>query len=182
MTDEATIETPRLRLRRPDISDAARIAGLYAEPDVTRFISGRPSTREQSWGRLLRQIGHWAAFGYGFWIVERRADGQFVGEVGFGEFRRDLEPRIEGIPEAGWVLLPAAAGQGFATEAMRAALAWLDLSGVYRSTYCIVDPEHAASLRVASKLGYRDAVSARHAGLPAVVLFRTSTPAPGTDR
>ena len=41
-----------------------------------------PATREEAWARLLRYAGHWALLGYGFWLVEDRTTGSFVGEVG----------------------------------------------------------------------------------------------------
>ena len=48
------IETPRLRLRahRPDDLEAS--FAMWGDPAVTRFIGGRPFTREEVWGRFLR--------------------------------------------------------------------------------------------------------------------------------
>jgi hypothetical protein len=61
--------------------------------------------------------------GFGFWIVRERTTGRFVGEVGLAEFRRDLARPLPDAPEAGWVIAPWAHGQGFATEAVPAAIA-----------------------------------------------------------
>ena len=47
-----------------------------------------------------------ALLGFGYWLVEERATGAFVGEVGLADFRRELEPGFGDAPEAGWVLIP----------------------------------------------------------------------------
>jgi RimJ/RimL family protein N-acetyltransferase len=85
-----TLETERLRLRGHRLSDFEAMAALWGDPNVVRFISGKPSTREQSWARLLRNVGHWKVFGFGCWVIEAKSDGRFIGEVGLGNFQRDL--------------------------------------------------------------------------------------------
>ena len=95
------IETQRLRLRGHRLDDFEACAVLWGDPIVTRFIGGKPSTREESWARLLRNVGHWSLLGFGYWVVEDRATGQFAGEIGFSDFRRDITPSLEGIPESG---------------------------------------------------------------------------------
>ena len=69
---------------------------------------------------------------------------------------RDLQPGFDGAPEIGWVLSPTAHGQGFATEAVQAALAWADASLDQRATACIIAPANTASIRVALKNGFRE--------------------------
>ena len=74
--------------------------------------------------------------------------------------------------EAGWVLAPAAQGRGLAEEAMRALLRWaVDLSPPARLT-CIIRPDHAASLHVAGKLGFREFARTSYKGGPMVLLER----------
>src|SRR5262245_60642426 len=107
------LHTERLRLRAPRLADFDASHGMWSDRQVTRFIGGRPHTREEVWGRLLRYIGHWDALGYGYWIVETIDAGAYVGEVGFGDYRRDIVPSLDGIPEIGWVVAVPAQGQGF---------------------------------------------------------------------
>ncbi len=85
--------------------------------------------------------------------------------------RRDLAG-LKDIPEAGWALMPHAAGRGLATEAMSAALDWADAQLSAEHTGCIIDPGNAASLRVASKLGYVEAGRPDFRGEPIVLLHR----------
>jgi RimJ/RimL family protein N-acetyltransferase len=150
------LQTARLRLRPQQGGDLADSLSLWSSPEVVRHISGKPSNREETWARLLRNVGHWALIGYGPWAVERRDTGAYIGEVGLFNLERDLEPGFDGLPEIGWVLCPAAHGQGFATEAVRAALAWADAHLDHPGTACIIAPDNAASIRVALKNGFRE--------------------------
>jgi RimJ/RimL family protein N-acetyltransferase len=149
------LQSERLRLRAPTVDDFQQSLAMSSDPVVTRFIGGRPHTKEEVWGRLLRYVGHWQALGYGYWVVETIDDGRYVGEVGLSDYRRDIIPTLDGLPEIGWVLAPSAHGRGFALEAARAALAWRDAELPGGATVCIIAPEHAASLRIAEKLSFR---------------------------
>src|SRR5579871_4240440 len=145
------LRSERLRLRAPTLNDFVDSYAMWSDPLVTRFIGGRPSTKEEVWARLLRYIGHWHAMNYGYWVVETSESGAYVGEVGFGDYGRDIVPSLDGIPEIGWVLTPRAHGKGMASEAARTALAWRDTALPPGETVCIVAPEHAPSLRIAEK-------------------------------
>ncbi|MEO8551412.1 MAG: GNAT family N-acetyltransferase [Kofleriaceae bacterium] len=165
------IETERLQLRRPTLADFEASAAMWADPEVTRFIGNKPQTREQSWARLLRYAGHWELLGYGFLFAYERTSQRFVGEVGIGNFERDIEPSL-GPHEAGWVLAAWAHGQGFATEALRAILAWFDARFPATPTRCIIDVANAASQKVAAKLGYRELDRRTYHDEPVIVFER----------
>jgi len=166
------LETERLRLRAHALSDFADCAAMWADPVVTRHIGGRPFTSEESWSKLLRYAGLWSLLGFGYWVLEEKSTGRFAGEAGLADFRRDMTPSLDSAPEAGWVLAPWAHGAGFATEAVRAALAWSDANLSAARTVCLINPENTASLRVAAKCGYRETARAIYKGSPAVVLDR----------
>ena len=101
-----TLETPRLVLRTHRAGDFEAYARMWRDPSVYRFIGGQPRTREESWIRFLRHAGMWQMVGFGFWAIEERASGCFIGEAGLHDLKRDTTPSIEGLPEAGWSLLP----------------------------------------------------------------------------
>ncbi|MGR3760604.1 GNAT family N-acetyltransferase [Roseobacteraceae bacterium NS-SX3] len=166
------LETDRLILRPHRAEDHAAVAALWADPEVVRFIGGTPSSAEASWSRLLRYIGHWQALGFGYWAVTARDGGRFLGEAGFADFRRDMEPALNGTPEAGWVLAAEAHGRGIATEAVRCIHAWAEAEKDWRETVCIFDPAHAASQNVARKLGYEVRGEASYSGNPTLVMSR----------
>jgi len=176
-TTEATRQTPvletaRLRLRGHRLDDFADSAAMWAEPAVVRHISGRPSTAEEAWARLLRYAGHWALLGFGYWVIEEAASGRFAGEAGFAHYKRVIDTALKDAPEIGWVVAPWAHGRGFATEAVRAITAWGDRQLAGQRTWCVIDPANAASLRVAAKCGYREVERTTYMGGPAVIYAR----------
>lgn len=149
------LATPRLTLRVHGLTDAAESAAMWADPEVTRHIGGRPSTRDASWLRLLTYAGTWSLLGYGYFVVRERATGRWVGEAGLADFHRDVVPSFDGVPEAGWALASWAHGRGYATEALRAVLGWADSHLRAPRTVCMISSQNAASIRVATKCGYR---------------------------
>ncbi|WP_144182891.1 GNAT family N-acetyltransferase [Elioraea rosea] len=166
------LDTPRLHLRghRPD--DFEPYAAMWADPNVVRYIGGAPVTREAAWTRFLRHAGLWHFLGFGYFAVEEKATGAFVGQVGFQDLRRAITPSIEGTMEAGWVIAPVAQGQGYAIEAMRAALAWADAAWPVPRMTCIIEPSHAVSLAIAAKLGFVEFARADGQGSQLVLLER----------
>jgi len=148
------IETDRLLLRPHVADDFAASWAMWSDPLVYGHILPAPSTEQQAWSRILSYAGLWALTGFGYWAVEERSTGVFVGEIGFADFKRDITPSIRGLPEMGWVLTSAHHGKGYATEGVRAALAWADEHLRTERTVCLINPDNAASIRVAEKAGY----------------------------
>ena len=165
------VEAARVRLRpfRPDDLDAH--AAALGDPEVVRHIGGTPWSREDAWRRMLCAPGMWALLGYGYWAVERRADGAWLGQVGFADFKRDMEPSIEGLPEMGWIFASHAQGQGYASEAAAAALRWADATLAAPEIVAIIDPDNASSIRVAEKAGFAERSDARYRD-ERILLFR----------
>jgi len=166
------LETERLRLRGHRVEDFADCLALWSDPVVTRFIGGKPLTGEEVWARLLRYAGHWTLLGYGYWVVEEKDGGRFVGEVGFADFKRQITPSFDGIPEIGWVLARKAHGKGYATEAVLAAAAWGDRHFGGITTGCLINPDNIASIRVAEKGGYKEFCRTFYKEHPATIYRR----------
>jgi RimJ/RimL family protein N-acetyltransferase len=159
-------------LRPYRIDDYEAMYGLMSAPEAQLHPRRPPLGPEESWTRLLRHVGHWAEFGYGFFAVEDRATGAFVGEAGFSFFRRGLGSRYEDAPEATWTIAAERRGAGLATEAAAAALAWADEQIRLPRTLCMIHAANRPSLRVAEKLGYREFGRVAHQGHPAVYFER----------
>jgi RimJ/RimL family protein N-acetyltransferase len=119
--------------------------------------------------------------GYGFWVIEERNSNRFVGEVGLADFKRDMDPPLEAGPEAGWVLSSTAHGHGFATEALLAVAAWNDARNRADNISCVIHPENAASIRVATKCGFEEAGRTIYKGHSALVFVRPSRSAEQTN-
>lgn len=173
-----TLETGRLRLRahRTDDFDACR--AIWSDPEVVRHISGKPATGEDAWRRLLTYAGLWSLLGFGYWAVEEKADGNYVGDVGFAEFQRDIQPSLRGMLECGWVLARAAHGKGYASEAVGAIEAWRRAHWPERRAVCIIAPDNAASIRVAGKTGFEKWCEASYHGEPTLVFAQPPLPVP----
>lgn len=146
--------TERLLLRGYAQDDFEWFNEAWQSEAVNRFTGGRIRRRAENWPRFLLNFGQWELFGFGFWMIERRDDGERVGVAGLMHAIREID-EIEAYPESGWVLAEPAFGKGYATEAMRAVFAWADDNVDAPQTGCIIEPENVASIRVAHKLGYR---------------------------
>lgn len=165
------LETARLVLRPYRDSDLEAQARTLADAEVMRHLGAAPLAREDAWRRLLCAPGLWVLLGYGYWAVTARDDGRYLGQLGFADFKRDMEPGIEGLPEIGWIFAPEAQGRGYATEAALAALAWADAMLRAPETVAIIDADNAPSIRVAEKCGFNEKEPATYRGEP-ILLFR----------
>ncbi|MBF9031012.1 GNAT family N-acetyltransferase [Rhodobacterales bacterium HKCCE3408] len=171
-----TLFTNRLCLRGHRLDDFPDSAAMWADPEVVAYISGKPSSEEQSWSRILRYTGHWHHTGFGYWVVVARDDGIFLGEVGFADYRRETTPSLAGKPEAGWVFSKAAHGHGYATEAVGAMLRWADSHLKHPKTAAIFDPAHTSSINVARKTGFSGESIGRYGARETLFMERNRQP------
>ena len=147
------LETSRLILRAHRLADFEIFARMMRDPDVVRFLGdGKPFDSQKAWLRFLRSPGCWQTLGFGYWALEEKASGAFVGEAGFVDLRRD-DP-LRGMTEIGWIIAPSATGQGYATEAAQAALEWGRGAFGAKRMLCVVHPDNRPSIRVAEKCGF----------------------------
>jgi RimJ/RimL family protein N-acetyltransferase len=171
-TEAPIIETERLRLRPHTVDDFADCVAMWSDPIVARYTIGEPAPPPRTWSRILAYRGHWALLGFGYWAVEEKSTGRFIGELGFAEHKREMQPSIEGTPEIGWALITEATGKGYATEALRAVVAWGDAHFGNARTVCIIRAENLASFRVAERLGYTPFFTSAKDGATVSVLAR----------
>lgn len=166
------IETERLIMRGLNVDAFPSIAEMWADPEVTRYVCGEPLNEEAAWSRFLRLAGHWLMMGYGYWLVEEKSTGDVIGQVGFGDFKREVTPSIKGEPEIGWLFRRVAHGKGFATEASLAAVQWGDKHFDGARMSCIIDESNKASIRVAQKCGFIETARADHGGDEIILMHR----------
>lgn len=142
------VETTRLVLLQPRVSDAASIFERYAsDPDVTKFLGWPRHASVTDTQVFLRfsaaERERWPA---GPYLIRSRSDGRLLGGTGFS---------FEGPHRAatGYVLAKDAWGQGYATEAVGAVVDVARRIGVAR-LHALCHPEHRASWRVLEKCGF----------------------------
>jgi RimJ/RimL family protein N-acetyltransferase len=132
-------------LREYRKADFDAFAGLLADPVAMAFLGTHD--RRTAWRIFGCNAGGWMLEGAGWWSVELRETGEYVGFV--GAFFREGWPEIE----LGWNTLRAHQGRGFASEAAAEVVRYaFEVRGERRVT-ALVDPGNAPSLRVAARLG-----------------------------
>jgi RimJ/RimL family protein N-acetyltransferase len=141
-----TLVTPRLLLRAWTSADIPAYTRMAAHPDMSKY-TGSPAGEGAVWRMFAFQIGHWALRGYGMWIVEERATGEFLGRAGLYE-----EYGWPGL-EVAWTTRRDRWGEGFATEGGTAALNFAFTELGRERVISIIHPDNTASNRVAEKLG-----------------------------
>jgi RimJ/RimL family protein N-acetyltransferase len=139
------IETTRLRLRAPRLSDFDAWAEIFTGPAGPHL--GGPFDRDEAFTEFAATCGLWLIRGHGVWTVEPKAGGEVLGFVLIGFEPGDQEP------ELGYLFRPSAAGQGFATEAARALRDHAFGPMGMDRLVSYIDPENPASIRVAERLG-----------------------------
>ena len=141
-----SIETERLLLRIVRPKDLDDLAGLFADPDVVKYIGdGQPSSREEAAKAVDSMIAHWQNHGFGRWIATDKVNGAFIG---FGGLRS-----LFGTPEVVYHLTKKNWGKGFATELAGAALRFGFEERGFDRIVAITKPPNLASIHVMEKLG-----------------------------
>lgn len=168
------LETERLILRGFTQGDFAAYWATMRDPQTMHYLGGPIESRATAWEKFLRAPGFWALLGYGLWAVERKADGAVIGQIGYGDFKRDMSPPLPDLPEMAWLLDSKAHGQGYASEALAAVLAWGDVH-LSRDVQCIISPDNDASLRLAANHGFTEIRRSPYKDATVIVLGRSYT-------
>lgn len=155
------IETERLILRQVDPDrDFEGWAEAMADERTVRFLGISPMNRAQAWRSMAMAIGHWRIRGYGFFSLESKETGEWIGRVG------PWNPEGWPAPEIGWTISPRHLRRGYATEAARASVEYAyETLGWSEIIHCIL-PGNEASIRVAEKIG--STLRSEVQGLPGV--------------
>ncbi|QGN54913.1 GNAT family N-acetyltransferase [Novosphingobium sp. Gsoil 351] len=143
---EFRLVTDRLILRSWREADRDPFFALNRDPAVMEFL---PETdRAASNDAVDRMQAAQAAHGHCFWAVERQGDGAFLGFCGPMPAREPLNE-----VELGWRLCRAAWGQGYASEAARASLAWCWANLATPTVMAITVPANVRSRAVMERIG-----------------------------
>jgi len=145
------LETARLLLRRFTEADVNNLCGLDSDPDVMRFLTGKPTPRDVIHNETLPKIlSYYERFdGYGSWAAIEKSSGDFLGWFAF----RPVDGASPDDVELGYRLRKAAWGKGYATEGSRALIhkgfTALGVRRVWARTMAV----NAGSRRVMEKAG-----------------------------
>jgi RimJ/RimL family protein N-acetyltransferase len=173
------IETARLILRPWRETDLVPFAELNADPIVMRFLRGA-LTRDESDAYVRRVQQHLADHGFCKWAVEAPGVAPFIGAVGLSHTR--FEASFTPAVEVAWRLDRRFWGQGYATEAARAAMADGFTRLGLREIIAITALGNIASQRVMERLGMLRAIEFDHpwlaegSSLRRHILYRLAAP------
>ncbi|MEW8625043.1 MAG: GNAT family N-acetyltransferase [Candidatus Thiodiazotropha sp.] len=164
MLSPIEISTERLFLRQWRSTDLEPFAYLNADPEVMTYFPATLSRKQsdelaQRCQRLIQQRG------WGFWAVEHKSSGKFIGFLGLHVPSADLP--FSPCVEIGWRLAQSHWGNGYATEGGRAALqvAFGQLSLEEVVSFTTVG--NRRSRRVMEKLGMGDSAETfEHPAIP----------------
>ncbi len=160
-----SLTTQRLRLRHWQDSDLDAFAAMNADPRVMEYFPATLSRAESDeQAAFIRKRLTETAFG--LWAVERLEAEGFIGFVGLSVPR--FEAHFTPCVEVGWRLAVAHWGQGFASEAARAALAYAFEGLGLDEAIAMAVPSNARSLRVMERVGMTrwEGGDFLHPGLP----------------
>ena len=133
--------TERLRLRRATMADLGAIHGILSQPAAMRYWSTPPHRTIEETETWLRSMVDADPDDSDDFIIER--EGRVIGKLGCWQ-----------LPEIGFILSPAAWGQGYANEAIGAFLDRRRTIGEPTSLTADVDPRNSASLRLLTRNGF----------------------------
>lgn len=149
-----SVDTARLVLRVPALTDAEALMGIFWDPEVVahkqvtlREPPGGLDLAVKNTDDMLRQ---WQLRGYGQWSVIEKATHQVIGVVGFYH-----PPKPWPGVDLGWLIHRSRWGHGLATQAAVAALGWLWHSTPVDRVVSLIAPEDRRSIRIAMKIGER---------------------------
>jgi RimJ/RimL family protein N-acetyltransferase len=151
----SVIETQRLRLRAWIDADIEPWAQMNWDPRVMEFFPHRIAP-EYSREQAARVRAELERNGYGWFVLERKAEPGFAGVIVIDDIHWDtpFQPRRE----IGWRLPVYAWGRGFATEAAGAALEYAFDTLAWPEIVAMTSRLNLRSIRVMEKLGMvRDA-------------------------
>jgi RimJ/RimL family protein N-acetyltransferase len=154
------LSTERLVLRPVTADDHAALLAHWTQPEVRRFLfDGAAMSAAEVAETIEESIGHFAARGFGIWLIELASGARLAGPAaGLADLAdlagtAGLRPLEESGLEIFYSLAPGAWGHGYATEAARAVMEYgLGALGL-PEVLAEVDEGNAASVAVVKRLG-----------------------------
>jgi RimJ/RimL family protein N-acetyltransferase len=146
------LQTDRLILREFTLDDAEAFFLMNSDPEVLRYTGDAGVSDMDEARKVLveRPLADYKKYGYGRWACVDKATGEVIGFAGL-KFLDDFQDI-----DLGYRFRPAWWGRGLATEACRPIVDYGFQTLGLPHILGLVKPEHARSIRVLTKLGFRD--------------------------
>ncbi|WP_328459721.1 GNAT family N-acetyltransferase [Actinoplanes sp. NBC_00393] len=149
--------SPRLLLREWEDKDTDFIFDMYSRPEVVRYLGSNPQVLRDR-AEALAKLASWRDRQddvHAIWAIQDRRSGHLLGTALLVRLLASGDPpQPAEETEVGWHLHPDAWGNGYATEAANAVLAYAARMGV-PTVLAVTWPENTASQAVCRRLGMR---------------------------
>lgn len=145
------LETPRLRLRPVTEQDAKPLFGIFGSEQVMRYYGRHPMIELMEAEEMIERFRLLYLELRGIrWGIEMKQEQRLIGTVGFHSWVHGFQRA-----ELGYELETTAQGQGYATEALEAAISYgFGPMGLNRIS-ALVYPDNDASARLLQRMGFR---------------------------
>jgi RimJ/RimL family protein N-acetyltransferase len=144
------LATERLNLRQMTTRDVSNLVQIFSDPVAMQYY---PSTmnEEEAMAWIRRTLHNYHTYGVGFWVVEEKTTGRFLGQCGI------IPQELDGIlqMEIAYLLVRREWGHGYATEAAAACKQHGFGTMAFQKLISLIDVQNAPSMRVAERIGMR---------------------------
>ena len=150
------LTTARLRLEPFNDAHIDGLNAMNSDPEVMRYLTGKPETREETATSVERVKARWAEFGFSWWSFIEPTSGELVGAGCIQHLRKDSAVPDPTCPlEIGWRLRRDKWHQGLAIEAAVAMAHFAFQTLRAELLLAVCRPENLASAAVMKRLGMR---------------------------
>lgn len=146
------LETNRLIIREIEIADVSKLYHIYKDENITKYMPGLYANIEDEIEYTKKYIQNMYGFYmYGMWIIVLKDTGEVIGRVGVDN-KADVIPGYE--HEFGYMIASEYQNKGYATEASKAVLRYLEEEFDMKDIFVEVKWENIPSYKLALSLGF----------------------------
>ncbi|MDN5300198.1 MAG: [ribosomal protein S5]-alanine N-acetyltransferase [Clostridiales bacterium] len=148
------LETERLILRTWELTDVDAGYAIWGDREVMKFLpSVKVMTRDEVVTSIKKGIDHQIKYGYQHWAVILKENDQLIGACGFNRFDDANESSaVSETIEMSFHFQRPYWGNGFASEAAAACVAYAEENFSAKRIVAGVDEQNVRSVRILEKL------------------------------
>jgi ribosomal-protein-alanine N-acetyltransferase len=153
-SEDIILESERLIFRQHVMADLDAFCAMEADPDVRRYVGGRPRPREEAERRFMEGALRPATNRMAMWATVLKSTGQYSGRCGVYPHFKNGGGVYEGEGALGLYIATEYWGRGYATEAGLAFVKFGFDELKFNKIVTAIDIRNDASVRVIEKLGF----------------------------
>lgn len=143
-------ETIRLYINSPSLKNIENLVALFSDPEVMRYVGHGVRNRQETRKKIEMMIKQHEKYGFICGDVYEKASNQFVGRAGLVYLDgNENQPDIE----LSYTLHKKFWGRGYATELVKALIAWGFDNLPIEKLVAVAQPDNKGSRHVMEKVG-----------------------------